>query len=441
MEFEWLKRYVPRGLFARAVLILLLPIIFLQLVVTVLFLTRHFERVTQQMVSTASREIRLVLDIVDDAPDPGSVTSEVVSRVGRLALMATSVSEAEIPDSTGRRWYDFSGRVIVDRLMQRVPAIEVIDLHDGKWVDVYAISRHGPVRLRFDRDRASAENPHQLFVNMLFFGLLVTVIAIVYLRNQVRPIKRLARAAEAFGRGRTEDYTPSGAVEVRAAGNAFLDMRTRIERQIEQRTLMLSGVSHDLRTPLTRLRLGLSMLDDEEREPLLKDVEDMQLMLDAFLDFAQGAGEGDYVPVEPRELVDTAVSDAQRAGQSVTFVGQTGEGTGMVTLNALPLKRALDNLISNAVRYGSKAEVSMLLTEKTLRFRVEDDGPGIPKDRRSEAARPFVRLDAARNQDKGGGVGLGLAIATDIARAHGGVLRLGTSDKLGGLCADIVIPR
>lgn len=432
---------MPRGLLGRAVLILLLPVIFLQLVVSVLFLTRHFEDVTDQMVTAVSREVRLVLDIVNASEDRDSVESEVRDTAGRLAMSATPVNPEDVPEGMQRLWYDFSGRVIISGMVRRVSATTVIDLRDDQIVDVYAESNHGPVRLRFDRDRVSAENPHQVFVNMLFFGVLVTAIAILYLRNQVRPIKRLAAVAEAFGRGRTVPYIPSGAIEVRAAGNAFLDMRTRIERQIEQRTLMLSGVSHDLRTPLTRLRLGLSMLDDEDRLPLEKDVDDMQRMLDSFLSFVRGASEGAPEPVDPRAFIEDVIHDAQRAGQNVSLFSQDGDGTGEVSLNALAIRRALDNLISNAVRYGSRAEVSVLLTEKSLRIRVEDDGPGIPEEKRAEATRPFTRLDAARNQNKGGGVGLGLAIITDIARAHGGVLRLSTSERLGGLCADIVISR
>ncbi len=218
-------------------------------------------------------------------------------------------------------------------------------------------------------------------------------------------------------------------------------MRARIERQIEQRTLMLSGVSHDLRTPLTRMRLSLSMLDDDEADQLRQDVDDMQRMLDEFLDFAKGAAEGDPEKLDPHALMQEAVAAAQRAGRSVTLLPPDGDGSGTVRLRKTAILRAVDNLISNAVRYGTKAEVSVMMTAKTLRIRVEDDGPGIPEAQRPEAVRPFSRLDPARNQNKGSGVGLGLAIATDIARAHGGVLRLGQSENLGGLRADIVIAR
>lgn len=441
MSFLWLKYYMPRSLYARAVLILLLPVVFLQLVVTVLFLTRHFEDVTQQMTTAVARELRFVLDVVDTAPDRGSISSHVVDEASQLAITVDAVDPVEVPATHLRDFSDFSGRVIVSMLPDVVTQVSQIDLTENRRVHVYADTRHGPVRISFDRRRVSASNPHQLFVNMVFFGGLVTVIAILYLRNQLRPIKRLARAAEAFGRGRHEPYTPSGASEVRSAGNAFLDMRSRIERQIEQRTLMLSGVSHDLRTPLTRMRLSLSMLEDDERAALERDVDDMQEMLDAFLNFVKGAGEGEPEPVDPHELVATVVENARRAGRNVTLMPPEGEGEGTVQLNLLAMRRALDNLISNAVRYGAMAEVSVLLTEKTLRIRVEDDGPGIPENRRAEATRPFTRLDSSRNQDKGGGVGLGLAIATDIARAHGGVLRLSSSVRLGGLRADIVIAR
>ena len=441
MIFDWLKHYMPRSLYARAVLILLLPVVFLQIVATVLFLTRHFHDVTEQMATAVARELTLVLDLADAAPDPGSVPASVLEEASQLAITVLPVAPETVPDRMMRGWYDFSGRVIVSILPARVNRIQVIDLTEEHFVHVYAQSRNGMVKISFDRDRISAANPHQLFVNMLFFGGLITAIAIIYLRNQLRPIKRLAEAAEAFGRGRHEPYSPSGAVEVRAAGNAFLDMRNRIERQIEQRTLMLSGVSHDLRTPLTRMRLTLSMLDSEDSDLLERDVDDMQRMLDAFLSFVKGAGEGEPEVVDPRALVEEVITDAQRAGRPVTLHAHEGEGTGTVKLNRLAIKRALDNLVSNAVRYGGRAEVSVMLSDKSLRIRVEDDGPGIPEERRAEAMRPFTRLDAARNQDMGGGVGLGLAIATDIARAHGGTLRLGSSERLGGLQADIVIAR
>ncbi|QFT60161.1 Osmolarity sensor protein EnvZ [Sulfitobacter sp. THAF37] len=441
MFFAWLKRYVPRGIYGRAALILLLPVVILQLVVVVIFAQRHFEGVTNQMSDTVARELALVLQVVSQSPPGANVGDAVGDQLGLLEISATAVPEAAVPAANIYRWYDYSGRVLARRLALRLPGFRAVDLADDNIVDLYVDTDRGPLMLRFDRRRISASNPHQLFVYTVFFGVVLSLIASIYLRNQLRPIKRLARAAEAFGRGRHEPYSPSGAVEVRAAGNAFVDMRARIERQMEQRTLMLSGVSHDLRTPLTRMRLSLSMLEDEEAAPLLQDVEDMQRMLDEFLNFAKGAAEGEPEAVDPHALMADVVEDARRAGRNVTLLPREGDGTGTVKLRPLAFRRAADNLISNAVRYGARAEVSVMLSEKSLRIRIEDDGPGIPEARRTEAVKPFTRLDPARNQDKGGGVGLGLAIATDIARAHGGVLRLGESTRLGGLRADIVIAR
>ncbi|WP_137700283.1 ATP-binding protein [Marimonas lutisalis] len=435
MFFGWLKQYMPRSLYGRAALILVLPVVLLQLVVSVVFIQRHFEGVTRQMTETVSRELRLVIGAVE----AGEIDATGGPLTETLEMTLAPRSRMEVPRENLRRWYDFSGLIIIDELEQLLPELMVLELPDDDDVRVFVRTEAGPLEVEFDRLRVSARNPHQLFANMLFFGILLTVIAFIYLRNQLRPIKRLARAAEAFGRGRHVPYRPSGAIEVRAAGNAFLDMRARIERQIEQRTLMLSGVSHDLRTPLTRLRLGLSLLDEEDRAPLERDVDEMQRLLDEFLSFVRDASEGEAEPTDPVALVRDLVEDCQRAGQPVELSHAAGEGE--VALRPVAMRRAVENLISNAVRYGSRADVSVELTDKSLRIRVEDDGPGIPTDQREEAMRPFTRLDEARNQNSGSGVGLGLSIAVDVARAHGGVLRLGQSDTLGGLRADIVIAR
>lgn len=439
MFFHWLKRYMPRSLYARAALILVLPVVTLQLVVSVVFIQRHFEGVTEQMTRTVSQELGFLLSEIESAPEAGAAMAEMAPVAGQLGYDIAFAAADSVPDEDYRRWYDFSGLVVRRVFDDRVPAVTRVMLPDDYRVILFAETRHGPLRASFARERVSASNPHQLLVNMIFFGALMTLIAFIYLRNQLRPVTRLAEAAQAFGRGRHIPYSPGGANEVRAAGAAFVDMRARIERQIEQRTLMLSGVSHDLRTPLTRLRLGLSMLEDEEREPLERDVDEMQRLIDEFLSFAKGAAEGEPEPVDPVDLVARIVEDARRSGKPVDLV--TREGAGEVMLRPMAIRRAVENLLGNAVRYGTRAELSVRLSPRSLRIRVEDDGPGIPEDRREEAVRPFARLDPARNQDRGSGVGLGLAIATDIARAHGGVLRLGRSDRLGGLRADIVIAR
>lgn len=437
MIFQWLKRYVPRGLYSRAALILILPVVTLQLVVSVVFIQRHFEGVTVQMTQSISLEIKLLLDRLP-ATTPQS-QQELSALAEALEISMAEMTPEQIVGGHSRRWYDLSGVVVISSFSETLPQLVQIQLPDDFNVHVILKTDAGLINFHFDRRRVSAANAHQLFVNMVFFGALMTLIAFIYLRNQLRPITRLAKAAEAFGRGRNVPYHPGGALEVRAAGHAFLDMRARIERQIEQRSLMLSGVSHDLRTPLTRLKLGLAFLDEEERAPMERDVDDMQKMLDGFLSFMRGAGTAEPEDSDPIALVTQLVEDSQRAQVPVQLIEAIGTGT--IMLRPLAIRRALTNLIDNAVRYGNHAEVSVRLTEKSLRIRIEDDGPGIPANLRGDALKPFNRLDSARNQNRATGVGLGLAIATDIARAHGGVLRLNKSEKLGGLRAEIVIRR
>lgn len=440
MLSTWMKRILPRGLYGRAALILIVPIVTIQLVVSIAFIQRHFEGVTRQMTRNLVHEIALLTDRVETAPDLGSA-DRIARELGEALSIEVDLPAASPPVGDDRIFYDFSGRVVIAVLRAAFPDISGVDLSNLKTVRLVLPTRHGSMGLSFDRSRVSASNPHQLLVVMVVTSLVMTAVAFIFLRNQLRPIRRLARAAEAFGKGRVEPYQPSGALEVRAAGAAFLSMRARIERQIEQRTLLLSGVSHDLRTPLTRLRLGLAMMEGEEGvEDLLRDVTEMERLLDSFLDFVRGdAAEEEPEEVDPVALVQSVIEDARRAGHEVAL--HSVEGRGTAHLRPAAIRRALNNLIGNAVRYGSRAEVSVAILDRSVRITVEDDGPGIPSEQRDDAMKPFTRLDRARNQDRGGGVGLGLAITADIARSHGGSLRLGTSERLGGLKAELVLAR
>ncbi|WP_170774253.1 ATP-binding protein [Ruegeria lacuscaerulensis] len=439
MSSAWLKSYMPRSLYARAAIILVLPVVVLLLVVGIAFLQKHLEDVTAQMTTSSAREVTLILETMEGAETQLQALAAMRQDLVALDMKARFLGIDERPAVGMRRWYDFIAPQVAAELHAKLPQLTAVALPSGDEARLYLQTDLGPFELVLDRRRLSPAAPHQLIVTMVFFAVVMTTISFLYMRNQLRPITRLADAAQAFGRGRVVPYSPGGAIEVRAAGSAFLDMRARIERQIEQRTLMLSGVSHDLRTPLTRLKLGLSMLPEDEAAPLQKDVDEMQLLLDAFLEFSRGAAEGAPEQVDPRHLLQVIVDDAQRAGYDARLVATDGEGQAMLRPTAI--RRAVENLIGNAVRYGNKAELSLSLTAKTLRIRVEDDGPGIAPEDRTEAVKPFSRLDPARNQNKGSGVGLGLAIVADIARAHGGVLRLGKSERLGGLSADIIIAR
>jgi two-component system, OmpR family, osmolarity sensor histidine kinase EnvZ len=439
MRPAWLNPFLPRSLYGRAALILIVPVVSIQLVVSVVFIQRHFEGVTRQMTGNIQIEVGYLLDEVNGADSLAAAQARAQALVGPLQMSVDLPAPAFVGDKL--EWIDLSGREMIRTLRALMPEVTGVDLLAApEAVDVTLTTRWGPMRVTFDRRRVSASNPHQLLVLMIFTSFLMTLISYLFLRNQLRPITRMAAAAEAFGKGRSVPYKPRGAIEVRAAGLSFLEMRSRIERQIEQRTLMLSGVSHDLRTPLTRLKLGLTMLDDEaEAAAMLRDVEDMERLLDAFLAFARGDAMEEAVPVDPSDLVARVVANAQRAGQPVTL--GPCEGSGTAVLRPQAVGRALENLVGNAVRYGQRVEVGVVLTARQVRITVDDDGPGIPPDRREEAMRPFTRLDAARNPNRGGGVGLGLSIAADVARSHGGVLRLGESETLGGLKAELVLAR
>jgi two-component system osmolarity sensor histidine kinase EnvZ len=329
--------------------------------------------------------------------------------------------------------------VIVDTLRERLPGLVAADVTDeDRIVNLLLQTGVGPVQAQLSRRRMSATNPHQLLVLMIFTSLLMTLIAFLFLRNQLKPITRLAEAAEDFGKGRTVPYRPRGALEVRAAGRAFLDMRARIERQIEQRTLMLSGVSHDLRTPLTRLRLGLAMMpEDPEVTALLADVQQMERMVDEFLAFVRGDAMEGSVPTDAVALVREI---ADRAGKAVVLAGVEGRAE-PVEMRPQAVRRAVENLVSNALRFAGQVELRLVFEERSLRILVEDNGPGIPEAQREEAMRPFTRLDQSRDPNRGGGVGLGLSIAADIALSHGGALRLSDSERLGGLRAELVLAR
>jgi two-component system osmolarity sensor histidine kinase EnvZ len=431
MAIGSIKSYLPRGLYGRAALILLLPIISLQILVSVVFIQRHYDGVTRRMTQSVSGEITLILD------SPAVQQAALSDALGFTLL--TSDTQ---PKSDDYGFLDFSGRAMIATLRADFDDLRAVDLSNDNVVVVW-FDRSGVNGISFQRWRVTASNPHQLIVIMMVMGTFLTFVAYSFLRNQLRPIKRLAHASSEYGKGRIVPYSPGGANEVRAAGTAFLDMRARIERQTQARTMMLSGISHDLRTPLTRLRLGLSMVDDAEAEPMVRDVEDMERLIEAFLEYGR-ADAGDAAElVDLADIVSRIVDDAVRGGQNVTLLPiDPSLDEVSVPLRPLAVRRALENLIGNALRYGGTlAQVSVALTDRTFRITVEDNGPGIPADKREEAMRPFTRLDPARNQNTGTGVGLGLAIVADIARLHGGVLRLSESPTLGGLRADIVMAR
>jgi len=439
MIARWLKRTMPRSLFGRALLGVVLPVVLLLLIISVSFAQRHFEGVTRQMTRSVLLEVRYLVERVAAAPSLEKAQAEAMSVAGPLEFAVTyPVEDAPVGDF--KLYYDLSGGFVIEQLHEGLHELIAVHLVTDRDVEMWISMPLGTMQVSFARSRLSASNPHQLLVMIIVLGALMIAVVSIFLRSQLQPLHRLSIAAADYGRGRVAPYQPSGALELRAAGTAFLDMRNRIERQSQSRTLMLSGISHDLRTPLTRLRLGLSMLDDADTEPLVRDVDDMQRLIDAFLDFARDEASDVLEEVAPGPLVAEIVEDCARAGAQVEF-DPPAKPPGDMHLRPMGVRRAVENLIGNAMRYGTNARVSVVDGAAALTIIVEDDGPGIAAADREEAVRPFTRLDPSRNQDSGPGVGLGLAIVTDVARAHGGALRLGDSAELGGLKAELVLPR
>ena len=425
----YLKRLLPRTLYGRAAAILLLPMLTLQLAVTAVFVQRHFEDVTVQMTNNLLFEIKMVLNELNNRS-----ISNVAGTMAQSLRLELRSWDGVISENSPV-FYDISGRTITPLIFEKLPKVYDIDLSDLDQVSVGMESAKGLIKIVFARNRVSASNPHQVLVLMVFTGIFMTVIAFFFLRNQLRPIKRLSLASAAFGRGQSVAFNPTGAIEVRAAGHAFLDMRDRIERQIEQRTMMLSGVSHDLRTPITRLQLGLELLDGPEVQDLKKDVDSMRFMVDSFLNYARDSAAD---PVADVDLVDLLTELGLRLSPPVKprVVGSPR----LLALRQVPVARALDNLLTNALRYADCVQILIRFETQDISIFVSDNGPGIPADQRDQAIKPFVRLEAARGQNHGSGVGLGLAIAADVAKSHGGSLILNDSAELGGLSVEVRLP-
>ncbi len=436
--------YLLRSLFPRATLIVIVPLIALQMVVAFVFVQRHFDGVTRQMTRNIAREIAVAQQVIDTSPTAEIAQLRLENLSRPLAVQLSLDPVGQVAPEHRRAWFDWSGRALITEMETLLGTELSVDLESNdRQVDALLQTEKGVLRAIIPRSRVTASNPHQLLVLMAVTALVLAVIALVFLRNQMRPILELADAADAFGKGRSVPFRPRGAEEVRRAGGAFLSMRSRIERAIEQRTLMLSGVSHDLRTPLTRMKLTLALADDmPEAKEMGRDVDEMERMLNAFLAFARGDQMEEEHEVDLVALQEELATQARRSGIDIETVQDIeGKAQPRQPVREAALARALQNLIGNAGRYAEKVRFGLKVTPRAVTFTVEDDGPGVPPEQYGEVMRPFTRLDTARNQDKGGGVGLGLAIAQDVARSHGGVLELDESADLGGLKCVFRIPR
>jgi two-component system osmolarity sensor histidine kinase EnvZ len=434
----WFKRIMPKGLYARALLIIIAPMVILQSVVAFVFMERHWNLVTQNLSAAVVQDIAALVDIYRSYPQ--SADQATLKRIAqqRLGLSVVFLPLSDMPPPGRKPFFSLLDQALSVQLRKQI----------GRpfWIDTVGRSALVEIRIRLDnnvmrviarRSAAYASNSEIFLLWMVGTSLVLLTVAILFLRNQIRPILRLADAAESFGKGReAPNFRPRGAREVRRAAQAFIEMKERIERSIEQRTAMLAGVSHDLRTILTRFKLELVLLGDSpEIEALKKDVDEMARMLEAYLAFARGDTGEQSAPTDMAEFLDELRADAERNGHRST---DTFHGYPIVTVKSAAFKRCLANLVSNAARFAPSIAITGHRDHRWLTVTIDDDGPGIPAKMREEVFKPFLRLDDARNQDEGG-TGLGLAIARDIARSHGGDIVLGDS-PLGGLRATVRVP-
>ncbi len=432
------KAIMPKGLYARSLLIIIAPMVILQSVVAFVFMERHWTLVTQNLSAAVVRDISALIELSKtQAQDPEQALVKKLA-LERLGLVVDFLPVRDMPPPGPKPFFSLLDQALSRELRRQI----------GRpfWTDTVGRSALIEVRIQLDnsimrvlarRSQAYASNSEIFLLWMVGTSLVLLTVAVLFLRNQIKPILRLADAAESFGKGRdAPNFRPRGAREVRRAAHAFLEMKQRIERAIEQRTAMLAGVSHDLRTVLTRFKLELALLGDvPEAEMLKKDVDEMGRMLEAYLAFARGDAGENAAPTDMAAFLDELKADAERNGHKTSAIFH---GPPIVTVKPAAFKRCLANLVSNAARHAPSIAITGHRDHRWLTVTVDDDGPGIPAAMREEVFKPFLRLDDARNQDEGG-TGLGLAIARDIARSHGGEITLSDS-PLGGLRAAVRVP-
>ncbi len=434
-----LRNFTPKGLYARTMLIVVLPIFIMQVIVTYIFFNRHWEEVSGNLSANVAGDIALVTTLYRQAGNDAAI--EQVSTLARQELdIAIRYEEGgSIPPRDKRGFFSVNSNTLDERLDQ------ALDL--PYWYNIAGYKNYVEVRVQLEegylvflvlRERVYTDNAWLFIIWLLATTLLLGYVSITFMRNQVRSITQLATAAEAFGTGRDmPEYKPSGAREVRAAGAAFLAMRQRIKRYINQRTSMLDGVSHDLRTPLTRMKLALAMMPEtQDTKEIKADIGEMEHMLEEYLAFARDQSKEEPALINLADLISEITADTLRAGYQLEVLNTSEE---MISARRQALKRAISNLVSNGFKHAEVVKLSVIDRAENIELIIDDNGPGIPDALHAEAFKPFNRLDEARTQNIAG-VGLGLSVVKDIMRAHGGDVALGQS-PLGGLRATLYLPK
>lgn len=432
-----IKRLLPRSLLGRSVMIIVTPLILLQVVSTWIFYDRHWDTITRRLASAVAGEISMVVHVMDQFP--GKENNARVLDTARYAGLRVDYQRGMILPNVAPE----IGIGILDRRLSRALEQQVArPFHMDTWsygrdVRIKVQLPDGVLDVLVPRERLFSSTTYIFVMWMVGTSMVLVAIAAVFMRNQVRPIRRLAAAVSSFGKGRdVPDIKPEGATEIRTAAIAFNIMRERILRSISQRTEMLAGVSHDLRTPLTRMKLELAMLGDgKEVDDLKSDVQQMESMVEEYLAFARGESAEAVIERDIGLILDEVISGARREGADIVLGAEPNLS---VPVRPNAFRRCVTNLVGNATRYAEHVTVNATRNAEFIEITIDDDGPGIPPDQREEVFKPFYRLESSRNMETGG-TGLGLTIARDVMRGHGGDINLDGSPS-GGLRARLTLP-
>ena len=422
------KDVLPKGLYSRSLLIIIIPVVVLQGILTFVFLDRHWQLVTRKLSSAVASEIATFIDVV---PSLG---------LNKVIELSERFYDAEVNYIPNKKIINNPPKPI--NLVENTLSKELSkNMNNSFWVDAHTYEKRVIVQIEkkegiyefiIPRRNVYATNSHIFLVWMVISSLLLVSVAVIFMRQQIKPIEKLSKAAQQFGLGKKmENFKPSGATEVRRAAEAYLKMQERIERFIEQRTLMLAGVSHDLRTPLTRLKLQIEMLsDDKTNIELLSDVNEMQKMLENYLDFAEDVTREKATKTDLKKMINEIIDSESSKSKTIEFNIKNDEPI-FFECRTIAMKRCITNLLNNACSYGDRIRIALEKKKDVIDISIEDNGPGIDKSDYDKAIKPFIRLDSSRNQNIPGS-GLGLSISQDITSNHGGKLILSKSN-LGGL--------
>jgi two-component system osmolarity sensor histidine kinase EnvZ len=427
-----LNKFIPSSLFVRFILIIVLPTIFAQLIATYIFYNRHWHSVSKNMSHSLANDIRVVA-----ALQKLSLPLEQKKIIYQSMSIDVNIIERRDQDKAvdfHPSETDFLHSILKGHFPYPIQ-ISFIDDHDSIKIEIFQLQQI----LSFTTNSKRVDNPTTYIFILWMTGtsLMFLLLSIIFTKNQIRPIIKLARAADKFGKGQSSlFFKPEGAKEVRKAAIAFLKMKERIERQIQYRTEMLAGVSHDLRTPLTRMKLQLAISKDSDTLLMLEDIHDMEYMINAFIDFARGDNKETTKLVSIVTFLKQVTSPYLKQNLNCSIIKTPNI---KIPLKTNAIKRCFQNLLDNAFKYSSATILNSYIDNEELYIELHDNGPGISEEKREAVFEPFFRLDTSRNKENGG-IGLGLAITRDIISNHGGRINLGTSELLKGLKVTIVLP-